>query len=103
MVIAERVGVSCESVRLVSKRYAETGGDVGHGRPEGTCLPPVPSPVTGEVEARLIALACSTPPKGHARWSLRLLERHVALVEDIPNLDHSTIGRVLKRRNCVLT
>ncbi|MFI0914656.1 helix-turn-helix domain-containing protein [Streptomyces abikoensis] len=65
------------------------------GRKERAC-PPVPSPVTGEVEARLIALACSTPPKGHARWSLRLLERHVALIEDIPDLDHSTIGRVLK-------
>ncbi len=103
-VIAERVGVSCESVRLISKRYAETGGDVWAtvGRKERAC-PPVPSPVTGEVEARLIALACSTPPKGHARWSLRLLEKHVALIEDIPDLDHSTIGRVLKKRNCVLT
>lgn len=39
-------------------------------------LPPVPSPVTGEVEARLIALACSQPPAGRARWSLRLLEEH---------------------------
>ena len=58
--------------------------------------------VTGEVEARLIALACSTPPQGYARWSLRLLERHVALAVDLPDLDHSTIGRVLKKRNCVL-
>ncbi|MFR0355413.1 helix-turn-helix domain-containing protein [Streptomyces sediminimaris] len=103
-VIAERVGVSCESVRLISKRYAQTGGDVRAtvGRKERAC-PPVPSLVTGEVEARLIALACSAPPKGHARWSLRLLEKHVALVEDIPDLAHSTIGRVLKKRNCVLT
>ena len=53
--------------------------------------------------ARLIALACSTPPAGRARWSLRLLEKHVALIEDLPDLDHSTIGRVLKKRNCVLT
>jgi hypothetical protein len=58
--------------------------------------------VTGEVEARLIALACSTPPPGQARWSLRLLEKHVALLEGLPDLDHSTIGRVLKKRNCVL-
>ena len=56
----------------------------------------MPSPVTGEVEARLIALACSQPPAGHARWSLRLLEKHVALAQDIPDMDHSTIGRVLK-------
>jgi hypothetical protein len=103
VVIAEQVGVSCETVRLVSKRYVETGGDVwatiARKKRE---LPPVPSPVTGEVEARLIALACSRPPEGYARWSLRLLEKHVALIEDIPDLDHSTIGRVLKKRNCVL-
>jgi len=102
-VIAARVGVSTEMLRLVAQRLAETGGDV-----EATIArkqrehPPVASPVTGEVEARLIALACSTPPEGHARWSLRLLEKHVALVEDIPDLDHSTIGRVLKKRGCVL-
>ena len=39
---------------------------------------------------------CSQPPEGFSRWSLRLLEKHVVLVEDIPDLDHSTIGRVLK-------
>ena len=56
--------------------------------------PPVAPIVTGEVEARLIALACSAPPAGHARWSLRLLEKHVALLDGVPDLDHSPIGRV---------
>jgi hypothetical protein len=102
-VIAARLGVSGEMLRLVAKRFAETGGDI-HATisRKKRDLPPVPSPVTGEVEARLIALACSAPPQGYARWSLRLLEKHVELTEDIPNLDHSTIGRVLKKRNCVL-
>jgi transposase len=102
-VIAARLGVSGETLRLVAKRFAETGGDA-HATVARKIrgLPPVPSPVTGDVEARLIALACSQPPAGHARWSLRLLEKHVALTEDVPNLDHSTIGRVLKKRNCVL-
>jgi transposase len=101
--VAARVGVSGETLRLVAKRFAETGGDV-HATIERKKreFPPVPSPVTGEVEARLIALACSTPPPGQARWSLRLLEKYVALVEDVPDLDHSTIGRVLKKRNFVL-
>ena len=50
-VIADRVGVSCETVRLVSKRFVETDGDVWAtiGRKERE-FPPVPSPVTGEVE-----------------------------------------------------
>jgi transposase len=102
--IAARLGVSGETIRLVAKRFAETGGDVWAtiGRKQRQ-FPPVPSPVTGEVEARLIALACSAPPEGYARWSLRLLEKHVVLTDGVPDLDHSTIGRVLKKRNCVLT
>jgi len=96
-VIAARLGVCGETLRLVAKRFAETGGDV-HATiaRKRRDLPPVPSPVTGEVEARLIAMACSQPPQGCTRWSLRLLEKHVALAEDMPDLDHSTIGRVLK-------
>jgi hypothetical protein len=102
-VIAERVGLSGESVRLIAKRFVETGGDIEAtiGRKQ-RLSPPVPPTVTGEVEARLIALACSAPPPGQARWSLRLLEKHVALIAELPDLDHSTIGRVLKKRNFVL-
>ena len=102
-VVARRLGVSETTVRVVAERFVESGGDV-----ETTITrkrraePPVPSVITGEVEARLIALACSAPPQGQARWSLRLLEKHVTLIEDLPALDHSTIGRVLKKRNCVL-
>jgi hypothetical protein len=101
--VAERVGVDPQTITNVARAYIEHDGDVGVTiRRKKRELPPVPSPVTGEVEARLIALACSKPPEGYARWSLRLLEKHVALAEDIPDLDHSTIGRVLKKRNCVL-
>jgi hypothetical protein len=74
-VIAARLGVSGEMLRLVAKRFGETGGDapttVSRRKRD---LPPVPSPVTGEAEARLIALSCLVPPTGYARWSLRLLE-----------------------------
>ncbi|ONI92077.1 transposase, partial [Actinosynnema sp. ALI-1.44] len=57
-VVAARLGVSGEMLRLVAKRFAETDGDV-HATifRKKRELPPVPSPVTGEVEARLIALA----------------------------------------------
>jgi len=102
-VIADRVGISVNTVLAIAKRFDDTDGDVlaTIGRkPRET--PPVAPVVTGEVEARLIALACSSPPQGYTRWSLRLLERHVALVADLPDLDHSTIGRVLKKRNCAL-
>jgi len=102
-VIAARLGVSGETLRLVAKRFAETGQDVEVtiGRKQ-RALPPVPSSITGEDEARLIALACSKPPEGRSRWSLRLLEKHVALTEEIIDMDHSTIGRVLKKRSFAL-
>jgi transposase len=101
--IAQRVGVDPETITNVAKVYAERGGDiVATIQRKKRLTPPVEPKVTGEVEARLIALACSTPPPGHARWSLRLLERQVSLVADMPDMDHSTIGRVLKKRRFVL-
>jgi len=102
--IAVRAGVDPQTITNVAKAYADCGGDVVVTiRRKKRLTPPVESKITGEVEARLIALACSAPPPGHARWSLRLLERQVRLVEDIPDMDHSTIGRVLKKRRFVLT
>ena len=102
-VIAHQVGVAENTVRAIAKRFIETGGNIEATISRKPRLePPVPAIVTGEVEARLVALACSAPPPGRGRWSLRLLETQVALIEDLPDLDHSTIGRVLKKRNCVL-
>lgn len=102
-VVAARAGVHVDTVVKTSKAYADRHGDVADTISRKKRLtPPVPPVVTGEVEARVIALACSQPPPGYERWSLRLLEKHVALVDDIPNLDHSTIGRVLKRGRCAL-
>jgi hypothetical protein len=101
--IAERVGVDPQTITNVARVYAERDGDVvATIRRKKRLTPPVEAKVTGEVEARLIALACSAPPAGHARWSLRLLERQVELVADIPDMDHSTIGRILKKRRFVL-
>jgi hypothetical protein len=101
--IAERVGCVVDTITNVARVYAGHDGDVGSTiRRKERLTPPVDPKVTGEVEARVIALACSTPPDGYSRWSLRLLEKHVALVEDIPDLDHSTIGKLLKKRRFVL-
>lgn len=101
--IAQRVGVDPATITAVARAYTERGGDiVATIQRRKRLTPPVEPKITGEVEARLIALACSAPPAGHARWSLRLLERQVTLVADIPDMDHSTIGRVLKKRRFVL-
>ena len=103
-VVAERVGTSESTVYLVAKAFSTHAGRVEDviGRKK-RATPPIEPKVTGEVEARLIALACTQPPEGRARWTLRLLERHVALTEGMPPMDHSTIGRVLKRGRLSLT
>lgn len=103
-VVAQRVGASESTVYLVVKAFTEHSGRVEEviARKKRN-TPPVEPKVTGDVEARVIALACSQPPPGRSRWTLRLLEREVALTEGIPPMDHSTIGRVLKRGRLSLT
>ena len=102
--VAERVGTSQSTVYLVAKAFTTHAGqveDVIARKKRET--PPVEPKVTGDVQARVIALACSQPPEGRQRWTLRLLEKHVVLTEGIPPMDHSTIGRVLKRGRLNLT
>jgi len=56
--------------------------------------PPVARIFDGEKEAKLIALACSQPPEGFARWSSRLLEEKVVELNIVDRASDSTIGRV---------
>ena len=51
----------------------------------------------GAAEAKLIALACSKPPKGRARWTLRLLEETVVELNIVDRASDNTIGRTLKK------
>jgi hypothetical protein len=51
----------------------------------------------GASEAKLIALACSEPPKGHVRWTLRLLEDKVVALNIVDRVSDNTIGRTLKK------
>lgn len=102
-VIAAQVGVCTGTIANVARVYAEHGGDdEATIRRKQRETPPVEPKRTGEVEARLIALARTTPPTGYTRWSLRLLENHVLLTDGMPALDHSTIRRVLRKHNFVL-
>ncbi len=53
--------------------------------------------IDGEVEARLIMLACSEPPAGHARWTLRLLAQELVSLELVDSISHVAVGNVLKK------
>ena len=51
----------------------------------------------GEGEARLTALACSPAPRGHARWTLRLLAEHLVSLEVVDSISHETVRQALKK------
>lgn len=61
--------------------------------------PPVPPKVTGEVEAHLIALCCSTPPDGYDKWTVRLLASKCVELGYIDSISHMTVSRTLKKTN----
>uniref|UniRef100_UPI000B17427E helix-turn-helix domain-containing protein n=1 Tax=Candidatus Thiosymbion oneisti TaxID=589554 RepID=UPI000B17427E len=53
----------------------------------------------GEQEARLIQLACSEPPAGRARWTLRLLAAELVTLEVVESISAPTVMRALKKTN----
>jgi len=80
----------------VRRQLVENGIEAVLSRKQ-RATPAVPRIFDGEKEARLIALACSKPPKGRARWTLRLLESKVVELGIVDHASDSTIGRTLKK------
>src|SRR6516164_3767741 len=96
--IIKALETSVSMVYRVRKQLVEEGFEAVLSRKQ-RATPAVPAIFDGEKEAKLIALACSKPPKGHARWTLRLLESKVVELGIIDRASDSTIGRTLKKRS----
>lgn len=94
--IIAQLETNASMVCRVRKQLVEQGLDAVLTRKPHT-RPSVPRIFDGEKEARLIALSCSSPPKGYARWTLRLLEKKVVELDIVGAASDSTIGRVLKK------
>jgi len=58
-----------------------------------------PPMLDGLAKAKITALACSTAPEGHARWSLRLLANKAVELELVPAISHNEVGEILKKTN----
>lgn len=87
---------SASMVYRVRKQWVEEGLEAVLSRKQ-RATPAVLPIFDGEKEAKLIALACSKPPKGRVRWTLRLLESKVVELNIVDRASDSTIGRVLKK------
>ena len=94
--IIEALETSVSMVYRVRKQLVEEGFEAVLSRKQ-RATPSVARIFDGEKEAKLIALACSKPPKGRARWTLRLLEKKVVELDIVDRASDSTIGRVLKK------
>lgn len=96
--VADAVEVSQPTVCRVRKQYFEEGLEAALNR-----RPPnreYHRKLDGEQEARLVALACSEPPEGQARWSLRLLaDKLVELKIVQEEVSYQTVRRTLKKTN----
>jgi homeodomain-containing protein len=94
--IIEALETSPSMVYRARKQLVEEGFDAVLSRKQ-RAMPAVERIFDGEKEAKLIALACSKPPKGRVRWTLRLLENKVVELDIVDRASDSTIGRVLKK------
>src|SRR4051794_24724657 len=95
--IAEAFGVPTRSLESWRKRAVEHGPMALLRR-----KPRTPSGIPklgGEAEARLTALACSQPPKGLGRWSLRLLAERLVELQVVGAVSHETVRRALEKAN----
>jgi len=97
--IAEAFGITTVTVATIRKTMVTTGLEAALSHYRGRPGNPEPQ-LDGRQQAYLIALACSAPPEGRARWSLRLLSHRMVELGYVDSVSHSTVGRVLKKTNC---
>ena len=100
--IADAYHTSPTTVQTVRASYVNNGLEATVYRKKRE-TPPVPAKVTGEVEAHIIALACSDPPEGYERWTVRLLADKCVELNYVESLSHMTVSLLLKKTNLSLT
>ncbi len=94
--ICRTVGISPSTLSRLRLRCCEVG-PLGALTSKIREQPAREIKITGEVEARITQLACSRPPEGFARWTLRLLAGHLVEIEVIESISHTAVGLVLKK------
>lgn len=99
--ISEAIGLSPRAIENVKRRFVEDGLESALNRKVRE-KPPRESIVDGEKEARLIALACSPPPGGRKRWTVRLLAEQLVVLHVFDAVSPATVHRVLKKTNLSL-
>jgi transposase len=92
--ISRACEVSISTVERVRRRFVEEGLEAALRPPK---VPRPPRKLDGDVEAHLIALACSDPPRGRARWTVRLLAQKLVELGHVDSISHESVRTALKK------
>ncbi len=93
--ISTILGISDRKINRVKKKFVEEGFEIAlHGKKAERVYK---KKVDGDLEARIIATSCSTPPQGYTRWSLRMLADCMVELAYVDELSHETVRQVLKK------
>ena len=96
--IAEAFRCHRNTVANVRQRFVEDGLEEALERKKRE-TPPIPRLLDGRGEARLIAVACSEPPKGRAKWTMQLLADKLVFLGVVEGISDETVRRTLKKTN----
>lgn len=94
--IANLFHINSQPVFTIRKTYATEGLETALGR-KSCKIPPIQPKITGDVEAKIIALSCSEPPEGRSKWTLRLLADKVVELQIVETISHESVHRLLKK------
>jgi len=98
--MARVLNISMRKIDRVKKRFVVDGLEICLNGRKGSRV--YAKKADGDFEAHLVALSCSEPPEGFARWSLRLLADRVVELDYIDSVSYETVRRVLKKTNSSL-
>jgi transposase len=93
--LAHVLCINERTIERVKKRFCEGGWEAVLERKASSRT--YDRKVDGEVEAHLVQLCCSEPPKGRARWSLRLLADKMVELKYVDSISYVTVREVLKK------
>jgi transposase len=97
--IARHLGVSERTVGRVRTTFVRHGESVALNRKVRES-PPVPPKLDGAAEASLVAVCCSPPPEGRARWTLSLLADELVSRKVVVSVCKETVRTALKKTSC---
>lgn len=100
---AEYANISVQAVYNMRDEFIEKQDIEAYLTRKKRETPPRAARLNGEQEAKVIALACSEPPKGYSRWTVRLLTTSAIELGFVDELSHMTVQRLLKKQNISLT